>query len=330
MAAKEPKLPELPKGLHLRRPALEDAEPVAELMCATDIEEMGHAETDANDVRDEWSQPRFDRDKDAWIVVGNDRQLHGYGWVWDKVPDREMIGDIYIRPGSPREELYDALLARIEVRAAEHIAAAPAGDEVTLGLFGLSGSAYSAYLQARGYAITRTYFRMQIELGEERPVPPEIPGIDVRPFRPGQDDAALHRVIQESFAQHYLFAPEPLHEWIERRTQHPVTDPSLWRVAWDAREPVGGILPYPFEGLAWIREVGVRREWRARGVGRALLLHGFAALHERGHRKIGLGVDSENATGATKLYESAGMRVTLSHAFHKRVLRPGKPVSVGA
>jgi ribosomal protein S18 acetylase RimI-like enzyme len=180
-----------------------------------------------------------------------------------------------------------------------------------------------------GYELVRTYFRMVIRLGDEIPIPPFVDGIEIRPYRPGEDDAAIHRVIQESFSDHYLFAPEPASEWMARRTAHPATDTSLWRMAWAGEEPAGAILPYPFDTHAWIRELGVRREWRARGVGKALLVHAFAALHARGHRSIALGVDAENATGATRLYEACGMKVVVRHGFHGRVLRPGKPVSAG-
>jgi len=329
MTSKKPRLPELPRGYHLRRPSLEDAEAVAALMCACDIEELGEAETDADDVRDDWSQPRFDRDRDTWIVVGEDRTVRAYGWVWDKVPDREMIGDIYVLPGEPTEPLYEVLRSRIEERAEEHIPAACADDEVTLGFFGMVGSKYGAYLAGQGYELARTYFRMLIKLGEDPPAVPSIKGVELRPFRVGLENGAIHRVIQESFSEHYLFAPEPLDEWIGRRTAHPVVDPALWALAWEGGEPVGAILPYPYDAMAWIRELGVRREWRSRGVGRALLLHAFAALHAGGHRTIALGVDAENTTGATRLYESVGMKVVQRHGFHKRILRPGKPVSAG-
>lgn len=319
--------PELPPGYHLRRPASEEAEVVAELVCACDLFEIGEAETDADDVRDDWSLPRFDRSRDAWIVVGDDRTVHGYGWIWDKVPHHEMIGDIYSRPGPTYETIASFLCARIEERAREHERDASPGGEITLGFFAPVGSPWAAFLDGRGYPVARTYFRMVIELGEESPAPAEIEGIEIRAYRPGEDDAAIHQAVQESFAEHYLFAPEPPEEWMERRRAHPVTDPSLWRVAWDGREPAGAILPYPFEGLAWIRELGVRRAWRGRAIGRALLLHAFAALHARGQRRIGLGVDAQNATGATRLYESAGMKVTLRHEYHRRVLRPGTAVS---
>ena len=315
--------PELPPGFVLRRPALEDAESVAELMCASDLAEIGEAETDVNDVRDDWALPRFDRTRDAWIVAAEDGSLHGYGWVWDKVANHELIGDVYWRPGSVCEPIAAVLLARIEERAEEHKRAAPPGGEVTLGFFGQVGSPWSALLKARGYPAARTYFRMVIELGDEPPAPPTIEAIEIRPVRLGEDGSAIHQVIQESFAEHYLFAVEPLEEWIARRCAHPVADPSLWRIAWEGNEPVAAILPYPFEGMAWIRELGVRSRWRGRAIGRALLLDAFAALHAGGHRRIGLGVDAQNATGATRLYESAGMTVTLRHEYHRRVLREG-------
>ena len=318
---------ELPAGLLLRRPVIADAEAVAELMCAVDVAEIGEAETDVNDVRDDWALPRFDLERDAWLVVNEQGAVLGYGWVWDKVPDHEMIGDIYAMPGSPHRGIASALCARIEERAAEHLSAAGRDNEVTLGFFAPVGSTWASFLDERGYPVARTYFRMEIELGDEPPAPPVVPGIEIRPFQPGADDVALHLAIQESFAEHYLFSPEPLEDWMKRRSAHAVADPTLWRIAWEGAEPAGGIIPYPFEGMAWIREVGVRREWRSRGVGRALLLHAFAALHALGHRRIGLGVDAQNATGATRLYESAGMKVTLRHEFHRRVLRPGRAVS---
>ena len=55
--------------------------------------------------------------------------------------------------------------------------------------------------------------------------------------------------------------------------------------------------------------VEVEVEAAGRGLGLALLRHGFGALYRRGDRQVFLDVDSENRTGATRLYERAGMRV---------------------
>jgi ribosomal protein S18 acetylase RimI-like enzyme len=64
--------------------------------------------------------------------------------------------------------------------------------------------------------------------------------------------------------------------------------------------------------------IGVRKQWRRRGLGLALLLHAFGEFYRRGQPRIGLGVDAQNPTGATRLYERAGMHVAYEAiAFEK-------------
>ena len=53
--------------------------------------------------------------------------------------------------------------------------------------------------------------------------------------------------------------------------------------------------------------LGVRRPRRGRGIGRALLLTAFVAVHARGGEAVELGVDAANPSGATQLYEGVGM-----------------------
>ena len=73
-------------------------------------------------------------------------------------------------------------------------------------------------------------------------------------------------------------------------------------------------------GGGWIGALGVRRAWRGQGLAKALLLHSFREFHRRGKRRVGLGVDSENPTGATKLYESVGMVVDTEQVVWEKVL----------
>jgi ribosomal protein S18 acetylase RimI-like enzyme len=63
------------------------------------------------------------------------------------------------------------------------------------------------------------------------------------------------------------------------------------------------------ETVGWVEVLAVRRPWRRRGLGKALLWESFAALAGEGKRAVGLGVDAENTTGAVALYERVGMRV---------------------
>jgi ribosomal protein S18 acetylase RimI-like enzyme len=64
----------------------------------------------------------------------------------------------------------------------------------------------------------------------------------------------------------------------------------------------------------------VRRAWRGRGFGRALLHHSFREFRRRGLTRAALGVDAANATGATRLYESVGMRAYAENVVWEKTL----------
>jgi ribosomal protein S18 acetylase RimI-like enzyme len=64
----------------------------------------------------------------------------------------------------------------------------------------------------------------------------------------------------------------------------------------------------------------VRKPWRRRGLGLALLRHAFGELYLRGERKVGLGVDASNPAGATRLYERAGMGIAFRATFFEKLL----------
>jgi ribosomal protein S18 acetylase RimI-like enzyme len=130
----------------------------------------------------------------------------------------------------------------------------------------------------------------------------------------------VHATLTEAFADHYRPRSEPFAHWKARRFGHENFDPALWLVAWEGDEVAGALLGYLSPDLGWVQELGVRRSWRGRGIGLALLLESFAAFGRRGQYRVSLGVDAESLTGATRLYERAGMRVERRHElFQKRL-----------
>jgi ribosomal protein S18 acetylase RimI-like enzyme len=81
------------------------------------------------------------------------------------------------------------------------------------------------------------------------------------------------------------------------------------------------------ETIAWIDELAVLRPWRRQGIGLALLHQCFGEFHRRGRYKVGLGVDGESLTGATRIYKKAGMHVFQRRDAYEKVLRPGEDLS---
>ena len=78
----------------------------------------------------------------------------------------------------------------------------------------------------------------------------------------------------------------------------------------------------------YVGELAVRKSWRRRGLGLALLQHAFRGFKERGKLRAVLHVDSENITGAIRLYERAGMYVDRLFHTYELELRPGEDLTV--
>ena len=80
--------------------------------------------------------------------------------------------------------------------------------------------------------------------------------------------------------------------------------------------------------MGWVSTLGVRRPWRKKGLGLALLLHSFGEFYRRGKKKVGLGVDSGSLTGALNLYKKAGMSVYSQFDKYAKEIRAGEEISV--
>ena len=176
-------------------------------------------------------------------------------------------------------------------------------------------------LTARGYREVRRFWEMTIELGDAPPPAPAVPdGLRIERF---SDDSAraFHAALEEAFAEHWEYQPQPFDTWWDRQVARHDHDPSLWFLVRDGDEIAAATRNDPERsGGGWIGAIGVRPAWRGRGLAKALLLHSFREFHRRGKRRVGLGVDSENATGATKLYESVGMAVDTEQVVWEKVL----------
>jgi ribosomal protein S18 acetylase RimI-like enzyme len=110
-------------------------------------------------------------------------------------------------------------------------------------------------------------------------------------------------------------------EWLK----HPANQPGLWVVAWDGDQVAGSILNFVHREynertgrkLGYTENISVRRPWRRKGVARAMLAQSMWMFREMGMTQTALGVDTQNPSGALKLYESMGYKV-ISHSTNYR------------
>jgi len=151
----------------------------------------------------------------------------------------------------------------------------------------------------------------------------------VRAFVPGEDEWPVFEAVEDAFRDMWG-RPRGTFERFVGMTETESFDPSLWFLALDGDEVAGVTLCKALAGEGWVDVVGVRRPWRKRGLGLALLRHALAEYSRRGVCKVGLSVDAEGVTGALRLYRRAGMRVRESFIVHLKELRPGVDLTLGS
>lgn len=253
-------------------------------------------------IRREWTSPRVNPETDA--RVGDDV----YALVEDIGEGRAWI-EIH---GAPRETVFEW---------AEERAAAMGAARVFSGAW-LTNKLISGALEARGYAFARRSARMELELAESVERPEWPAGIDVRTFEAG-DERLFYEIHEEAFRDLWEPMEASYQEWGHWHLGPSRLVPELWFLAYSGSEGCGVAICHPHEAvddLGWVAVLAVRREWRRRGIARALLLHAFEAFRQKGLARAGLGVDSESITGANTLYESVGMRATQEFHIYERRL----------
>jgi mycothiol synthase len=257
--------------------------------------------TDADRVRRSWAAPGVEVDLDARLEERSYVFVEelGNGGVW-----------IDLR-GQPSAAMLDWAEGRAREKSTRLLAGGWSSDGPRL-----------RELERRGFRLVRHSQWMDIDLAEPTVAPVWPEGVEVRTFRPG-DESLFHAVQQETFEDTWDPISLSLEDWTSAYVASSRFVPDLWFLAVAGDEPAGFAICHPHPGnaeLGWVGELGVRRSWRRRGLGRALLLHAFGEFRARGLRRAGLSVDSASPTGAHRLYERAGMRPGPRYDIYEQVV----------
>ena len=203
----------------------------------------------------------------------------------------------------------------------------PASTESCFDIF-ISGTEQEkeALLLKQGFKHVRYFFDMVRHDLENIPDAPLPTGLEVRPVLP-EHYRPIWDAANEAFRDHwgYIEAPE---EDFQKMLEDPIFDPSLWQVAWDGDQVAGMVQNFvnKAENEEYHRQRGytegisVRRPWRKRGLARALIVRSLRMFKELGYKEAALGVDSENLSGALRLYESVGFQVVKRNSMLRKPL----------
>jgi mycothiol synthase len=299
--------------VNVRRPTEADLGPVVELMRLVEEGDIGEAEWDERQLRDHWKT--IDLERDAWLV-DVDGRLAGYADLEVRSAGR-MMSDGYVHPHVRRRGVGSELLRLTEEEARERMK----GIDGRVYLQNATTADAGDFYRARGFETVRRFRRMAIDL-EREPLVTAPAGVELRRIEPGEEPA-LHELLEDAFSEHWEHRPRSFEEYAERTFGRDDYDPTLCRVATVEGELAAASLNFWKDtgDWGWIGVIGTAPRFRGRGIGEALLLESFAEFWRRGERRVALGVDGQNETGATRLYERVGMRTLWEAAVWEKELR---------
>ncbi|HEY61972.1 MAG TPA: GNAT family N-acetyltransferase [Anaerolineae bacterium] len=328
----------LPQGFLTRPATMDDLENTVNLINYFTNHYIGHNETSIPNLRRDWETPGFKLENDTCLVINPQGEFVGYQEVWtiNNPPVHPYIWGC-VHPHFESMGIGSYLLTWGEKRAHQELSRV--SQDLRVAIWADTDDRIEPakrLLEEHGLYPIRYALRMMIEMSAPPPKPDFPKDIFLRSYNPKRDAKAVYQADNDAFRDHFGFIEESFEDgfpkFIHYFTNDETYDPTLWFIATSGDEIAGICLCNKWSNddrdAGYIASLGVRRPWRKKGLGMALLNHAFGEFYRRGKRKVSLDVDAENLTGALRLYKKVGMRVSRKFVRYEKELRPGKEISV--
>lgn len=281
--------------MRVRPAAWNDAPAVLAVLTARHTADLGLPLFRLEEVLEEWRAPDVTLRDDA-VVVEVDHTVVAYAIVHR--PGAFAV----VAPSHERRGVGKRLLAWVEQRERER------GCGAHRQIAASTNTRARDLLVGAGYQQIRSYWRMARPLDRSLDVADPPAGIILRPLNPEKDAAALHALDAESFGSAPDYVPESYEMFVAEHLRGHDAAPELSLVAQDGERIVGFLLArrWPHEATGYVDLLAVAPTHQRRGIGTALLTHGFAAFAHAGLMQAQLGVASDNPRGV-RVYEATGM-----------------------
>lgn len=252
------------------------------------------------------------------VVVTVAEAIVAYGRVTsgaERSEDRGHLHDVicFVDPAWTRRGIGRALLATLEARAGDMAADQPNVAHNLQAEAEDTSAGQTALLVSAGYGPVRYFYTMLRPNLDDQLDAPLPAGLEIRDVQP-EHLRAIWETEMEAIQDHWG-ATEPTEAAYKSfLTDASPAETALWRIAWDGDQIVGQVRSFISDDgnhrdgttRGWVERIMVRRPWRHRGVARALMAASFPLLRARGMTEGILGVDTENPSGALRVYESMG------------------------
>ena len=310
----------IPADCVIRSATIGDFEAVLELISAENMLDYGEPMVSAEYLRNIWQSPNLNLATDTWVVIKPDGQVVGYGELSSSPPSDF---DVAIYATQAYKGIFPHLLNLAEKRAAA--STTQAANTSIWSRVSARNQVGNHSFEKANYHLQLSFILMEIVMTEPPVEGLLIDGITIRSFIVGQDEQATYTADEEASTDKGYHQPLSFEGWSTRMGMNTDTfDPTLWFLAY-ANDEIAGVALNAYSEAThtgWVDHLGVRRQYRNRGIGTALLRHSFGEFYRRGVNLVKLSVDSQSLTQAPRLYERAGMQTINQYHIYRKNLAP--------
>jgi mycothiol synthase len=307
-----------------------DIPAIARLVAAIEAHDRLDTSMNESELRTRFESPGSDPTRQVLVVEGPFEGVPGgmpvaagvFQQMGDPAQGIDFFMQVWAHPSARPHGIERVLYRRVYDLVREHYALLPEKPGRTPLVYA-SGREKRADLialfESLGMELERVFWVMERDLHVPIEEPRRVDGVAIRTYRRPEDNPAGTAAYNDSFRDHWDHHDETVEQW-DHNIAAPSRRPDLsWVAEIDAE-------PGKFAGFClvvvhmdanersgrnegWIELLGTTRDWRGKGLGKSLLLHGLRSLRDDGFDTALLGVDSDSPTGANRLYESVGFGV---------------------
>ncbi|RLV50256.1 GNAT family N-acetyltransferase [Nocardioides mangrovicus] len=309
----------MPDGWSARVPVLDDVAALVRLRGADQQPWTGSDRVDAEGIESEvageasWTRRQL-------VAVGEDDVPRCWITVHDRAAGRALVWGYFDREVAEVDRIALAFYRWAQEQAMA-MAAMRGVTQTRLDESPFAGDErQERWLAEAGYAKRRTWLHMTRPVSTEDAGFVARTGVSVRPvgvhengMPVAEDLQVVHRMLEESFEDHFNSYRESFPEFVQRLREDPGHRWDHWWIAYvDEDTPAGtvvcSVLAPDADGIegSYVEYIGVNRHARGRGVAKSLLGTVFADAAERGRNRVDLEVDDDSPTNADQLYLSLG------------------------
>lgn len=325
-----PEAPAIPGLVYRRWRDPDDFARMADVSNRANLADNHSWATTAAAIQEQYAHLKNSSIQDDLILIDIGAETVAYGrveWYDEQAGNRIYALFGHVVPEWRRRGIGASMYALHE-RRIRQIAAAHPADRPRFMQSGARDTAVGnrTLLLKNGFVPVRHSYEMVRDLGQ--PIGSSLlpVGIEVRTATP-EHYRQIWEADTEAFRDHWGFS-EPSEEDYQGWLSWPNFAPHLWQVAWEGDEIVGMVQNFvnPEENArrgiqrGYTEGISVRRPWRKRGIAAALINRSLLMFRAMGMAEAALSVDTENTSGALRVYESCGFTVARSGTTYRKPL----------